>query len=492
MFRAARHRIAGSDSGFLSIEGESQTSTCTHTLVLGAPPPGQGPLTREQLLAHLEGRLDRTPIMRRRLALVPGGIGHAVFVDDPHFDLDAHVLQARLPEPGGEAEFNHWMAGQVPLRLPRDRALWQVTLLDGMEGGRQALVFAFHHTLADGAGLLAILSELVEDRVRERPEIVDARRAGPAPAPPRAWLFVATLLRQLFVWMTFPVLVVRTSRRFRAVNERRETADVRVPPMSGGAPATVLNISADNERRYARTAVPLSTLRAVRAEAGTTVSDVVLAMVAGALRDHLGEQDQLPEEPLVVNVPVARDAADAAPRLGGNVFCNYYSLLATDEPDVRTRLSRTADYTAEAKHQLDLQGRDTLVTWLDRLPPALVAYGAQKVASGHRTGEQPPDFNLVLSNLKVPRADWSLRGQAVEEIIFSGPVSDGAGLNITIVGYGDQVIVTAQTNPSAMARPEDFVARLHDSLAELALAYGVESPRTHPGTNPADSKGQVA
>src|SRR5690606_34134403 len=120
--------------------------------------------------------LDRTPVMRRRLEQVPFGVGHALLVDDPDFDLQAHVRHTRLPAPGDEAAFHDFMATQVPLRLPLDRALWQVTLLDGLAGGRQALVFAFHHTLADGAGLLAILSELIDDRTVGGPLLDSPRR----------------------------------------------------------------------------------------------------------------------------------------------------------------------------------------------------------------------------------------------------------------------------------------------------------------------------
>ncbi|WP_110240542.1 wax ester/triacylglycerol synthase family O-acyltransferase [Nocardioides gilvus] len=485
MQRAAHTRIAGSDSGFLYIEGETQTSTCTHTVVLAAPAADQVPLDRARLIAHLGQRLDRTPMMRRRLQHVPLRVGHPIFVDDPHFDLEAHVRHAELPAPGGDAEFHDWVAGQTAVRVDVTRALWHVTLLDGLAGGRQALVFAFHHALADGSALLNVISELLDDHAPTQPPIATPAQRAPAPARTRVGLFATTLARQVFVWLSLPLLLVQTKRRFKAVAAQREGAATRVPSMSGDAPRTVLNLSADNERGYARTHLALDDLRRVRRAAGTTLSDVVLTVIAGALREHLIAAGELPEEPLVVSVPVSNEDSAAPPRVSGNRFCNYYAFLPTPEADPRVRLVATAANTAEAKSQLEVQGRNTLISWLDKIPPALGYWGAARMTDAHLDTERSPDFNVLVSNLRAPRDAMRLHGRAVEEMIFSGPVANGAGLNITVVGYDDRLTFALQTNPSAVPDAAALADRLHDALADLVSVY---APRPTPRHSP---EGQV-
>ena len=439
--------------------------------------------------------------MGRVLQHVPGGIGHALLVDHA-LDLDALVRHVVLPDATTDP-YDAWVAGEVGRRLDLTQSLWQVTLVDGLAGGRQAIVFAFHHTLADGAGLLATLAELFDDRAIERPTPATPRELAPHPRRNPTLLFLTTLARQMLVWVTMPLLLVRTIRRFRRVRLTRESAATPVPPMAGGAPRTVLNSSMDDRRAFARTSLPLEDLRRVRKAAGTTLSDVIVAVVAGALRDELIARDALPDSPLVVNVPLGHDAPGSAPRLSGNVFCNYYAMLPTQVADPKERLATTAVCAAEAKRQLDIQGRDTLRTWLDRIPPALVARGARMMAEKHRSGEHPPDFNVLVSNLRAPSGEWRMQGRPIEEIIFSGPVVDGVGLNITVVGYGDRVSFGIQSNPSAVPDPAGLGRRLHVALDELVVAHGLDDAGaigpgpttpdpTTPGTIDPAAEGQVA
>ena len=402
---------------------------------------------------------------------MPLGIGNPVLVDDPVFDLDAHLSAVRLPAPGGDAELDAAVADVLPLRLDQGRPLWQVRLVDGLAGDRQALVFAFHHALADGAGLANTLAQLVDDRMHaERP----APPVERAPAPRRPVLFAGTLARQLWAWCAFPLLLVRTLRRFRAVDRHRETLDVAPPPGMGGAPRTLLNRSADARRVYARTSLPLSDVRRVRAAAGTTLSEVLLAVVAGALRDYLAERGELPDGPLVVNVPIGNDGPGEVWRTTGNAFANYLAHLATDEPDPRRRLAAVAAANAAARTLLEVQGRDTLTAWLDRIPPALARPAAARMAARQRSGEAAPDFNVLVSNMRLPGSPWTMAGRTVETAQMSGPAADGAGLNITVTGYADRLGLAVVANPSAVEAPGELAGRMRAALEELLDAFELE------------------
>lgn len=464
--------LKGSDAGFLFIETPDQTSTCVDLAVLAPAADGRHPLTLHGLRRHIADRLHLIPAFRWRLAPVPGGIGHPVWVEDPDFDLDYHLRHAVLDAPGGDAELDQLMAAMLPGLLDRRHPLWQVILVDGLSDGRQALIFRFHHALADGAGLIATLGRIFD---ADGPPSVPPAGAGvervapPAPGPSR--LFLTTLVAQLRAWMAVPRLLVTTLRRFKAVDQRRASAEVPVPRSMVDAPPSELNRCTDARRVYARARLPLADFRQVRNAGGTTLSDVVLAVVAGGLRRHLLDRQALPEEPLVVNVPVGNDAADAEPRQTGNVFANYFAHLATDVADPRERLAVTAAYNEEAKVQLELLGRDTLPAWLDRIPPAIAGPAARAIPRRRAAKGAPPDFNVLVSNVRVDVSKWHLDGRAVEHFSMSGPVADGAGLNITVTGAGDSVTMALVANPASVERPDALARDLAEALQELVDDY---------------------
>lgn len=113
-------------------------------------------------------RIRAVPRLRQRLVDAPLGGGRPVWVDDERFDLAAHVDVVPWPEPGDEQALLDLAAASIARPLPRARPLWRMTVVDGREAGRVALVVAFHHVLADGIGGLAVLATLV-DGVGRRP-----------------------------------------------------------------------------------------------------------------------------------------------------------------------------------------------------------------------------------------------------------------------------------------------------------------------------------
>ena len=472
-------RLAGSDAGFLYIESPTSTSTCVDLLVLGPATDGRGPLTVHDLRDHLAQRLHLVPSFRWRLAPVPGGIDTPRWVDDPDFDLGYHVRQATLPAPGGHDELRAFVASQLPGLIDLRHPLWQVVLVDGLADGRQALVWRFHHSMADGAALVTILDRLLgPPPTRPAP----AWRAQSLPGPVR--LFAGAVRHQTRAWLDGPALLGGAPRRLKAGDERRGGAPVAVPRSMGDAPRTVLNRSADAERAFGLARVGLAELQQVRKAAGTTVSDVVLAVVAGALRAHLLGQGALPDTPLVVNVPVANDPPGAPPRTTGNVFANYFSFLATDEPDPRARLAAIAAANTEAKEQLEVQGRHTLPAWLDRIPPAIASRASTWMSGKQRAGTAEPDFNVLVSNVRIADPSWTLGTRPVEQLAMSGPVADGAGLNVTVTGYGPTVHFALVVNPAAVADPQGLAERIDDALNDLEEA--LTAPTDDPAASPTE------
>ena len=167
-------RLAGSDAGFLFIESPEQTSVCVDVALLTPPGDGAPPLTLVDLRRRVAERLPLLPAWRWRLAEVPLGLHHPVWIDDPDFDLDYHLRQVTLPEPGDDA-LDELLAEIEPQLLDLRHPLWQLILVHGLGDGRQALIFRFHHTIADGAALLLTLDLLLDP---EHPALPDDRPAG--------------------------------------------------------------------------------------------------------------------------------------------------------------------------------------------------------------------------------------------------------------------------------------------------------------------------
>ena len=461
-------RLAGSDAGFLFVETATMTSSCLDLTILTPAEDGAPPVTLDELRAHVAARLPVLPSWRWRLAPVPGGIHHPMWVEDPDFDLDHHLRETTLPAPGGDAEFDDLFRTLLPQCLDLRHPLWQLLLVHGLAGDRQAIIFRFHHTIADGAALITTIDRLFGPA----PE----GAADPAPwhpAPVRRRRLLADALReQARNWRAAPAATKEILARFKAVEARRAEAEVDVPLSMNGAPWTVLNRASSAERTFARTTLPLADLQAVRKAAGVPLSDVLLTVVAGALRAYLGRRDQLPDGPLVVNVPVANDPPGAPPRQHGNRFANFFAYLATDEADPRARLTAVAAATAEAKVQLEVLGRSTLPDWLDRIPPVAARPLALRMNRAHLRTHRA-DFNVLVSNVRTDGSAWRLGGHAVEHLWMSGPPADAAGLNITITGFGDDAHIAIVAVSTALDRPDELAEDLRAALDELRAAVGV-------------------
>lgn len=461
-------RLAGSDAGFLFVESPTQSSTCVDIAELGLATDGRGALTLPELRRHLEPRLHLVPHLRWRIETVPLQIAHPVWIRDGDFDLDYHLRELTVDEPGQPADLDRLVAEHATAPLDRRHPLWQIVLVNGLAGGRQALLLRFHHSVADGLGLITTIGELFGERTVGPPPPFHGESAS------RLVIFVVALLHQFRAWLAAPRLLVTTLRRFRATDARRETAPVLVPRPMGDAPPSPLNRSDDATRTFARTRLPLADVRAVKNAAGTTLSDVVLALVAGALRRHLLMDGSLPESPLVVNVPLGMDPPGAPPRTSGNVFANFFAYLATDVEDPKERLAAIAANTTESKHQLEVLGTDTLPNWLDRFPPALVGPVARRMARRLREGEHPPDFNVLVSNVRIPDEPRSVGTRPITRLTMSGPVADGAGLNITVGGLGPNLEIAITANPAAVAHPHELAALMKGALAELLRAFDLQ------------------
>ena len=269
--------------------------------------------------------------------------------------------------------------------------------------------------------------------------------------------------------MRLPSLFGRTARNLRAVARRRRAAALAPPLPLRDPPRTSLNGSLTARRAFASTSLSLDDIRRVRVAFGVTLNDVLLALVAGALRTHLETRGERPALPLVTEVPVATDASGPT-RLGGNHLSNIFTSLCTDVADPVVRLRAIRDVTKVAKELHEVLGPDLFESWIQYAPPKLTAWWMRLYARLHLVNRHRPPINVIVSCVPGPRTRLAWPGGTLAAIYSVGPLVEGTALNVTAWSYVERLYVGTLTCPDLIEDPHAIASGLHDALAELVRA----------------------
>jgi WS/DGAT/MGAT family acyltransferase len=458
-------RLSGFDAGFLYME----TPTLhMHTLKISVLDPSTVPggYTFERVKEVLGQRLHLLPPFRRRLAEVPLGLHHPVWIEDPDFDLDYHVRRMVAPEPGTMRELSAVCSDIASRQLDRRHPMWEITVVEGLEHGHIGFVAKIHHSAADGVAAAAMLASVLDDAPDAPPVTPGPWR--PDEVPTQRQLLVGALLAWIRVLLDLPGLLRRTARGMRAVVRRRRQADVS-PPLPFSTPKTSFNGSLTPHRTFCMTSMPLADFKAVKDHFGVTINDVLLAVCAGGLRRYLERRGELPDRPLVAGVPVSvRDGeAHAEGEYIANSVSNMFTSVPVELEDPAERVVAIAEITKAAKEVHKALGPRTLMDWSEITPPGpfaafMRAYSRYNLADRHR-----PPINLVVSNVPGPREPLYIAGARIIGIWSMGPILESIGLNVTVWSYLDQmnfgVVACRELTPDLW----DLIDDLHEGLAEL-------------------------
>lgn len=461
-------RLSGTDAFFLSLEN---TAWPQHTAGLVILDPC-AEFDHASLRAHLEDRLRYLPEFRRRVQQVPLRLDRPVWVDDPHFSLKAHVHRAAVPSPGGPRELGTLVGNLLAYPLDRSRPLWEAWCLEGLEGGRVAILLKQHHSMVDGvsgAGLSEILCDL-DEQPAELPDAVPDDRSDPERS------CIELVARGAFSALLSPPRVVQLVRQTvgDAVatigNLRRDEP----PPRPMSAPRTSFNGVIGRRRDFAYCSLALDDVKRVKSHFGVTVNDVVLGAVSGALRRYLMERDELPERSLQATVPMSTRTADDTEL--GNAVRPMVCSIATDIEDPVTRLSAIHHNMTVVKELAQAQNIRSRVEVTDVAPPLLLTLLFRTIQAAKLEARGPLSTNLIISNVPGPRTALYLAGARIEHIIPVGPLTMGMGINITVFSYRDAVDVGMQVDPALVEDPWALVDFVREELVRLVPATGRKRP----------------
>ena len=404
---------------------------------------------------------------------MPFRLGHPVWVDDPEFDIDNHLRRAALPSPGGMRELAEFAADVDSRQLHRDRPLWEMWIVEGLEGGKIAMVAKMHHATVDGvsgAELLGVLLDLTVDPP-EPTALPVAQPDGHVPSDIElaSQALVARAIRPIEMTKT----ILRTAQAVLGVRRTRQAgAPSSKAALPLTAPRTSVNVAITARRRVAFAAASLSDVKRLKNAMGTTVNDVVLAMVTGAMRNYLLAGDELPETPLVSVVPVSI-SPDVAAMRGANKVSAMFVQLPTHEPDPLERLRIIHEGTKGAKEEHQALGASTLQDWAEHATPNVFALAARLYTRMRLADRHRPIANLVISNVPGPDFPLYLAGAEMLAAFPLGPVMDGMGLNITIMSYRGVLYWGLVSCARAAPRLWDIASDVPAALDELLAAAGI-------------------
>jgi diacylglycerol O-acyltransferase / wax synthase len=454
-------RLSPLDVSFLYMETPTTAMHVGGVAVL--QPPDEG-FDYERLVELISSRIGLVPRYRQKVRAIPGRLANPVWVDDEDFDITYHVRRSALPRPGSEDQLRELVGRLQSRQLDRNRPLWETYLVEGLSGGRIAIVTKTHHAMVDGVSAVDIGTVMLDLTPEPREVPADDWRPHKEPGT------VGLVLGAVTDLVKRPTQAVDTARS--AVVDVRATAG-KVAGAAGGvlssvatvvrpAPASPLNARIGEQRRFGMAATDLDDYKRVRKAHGGTVNDVVLAVVSGALRSWLMTRGEsvTPTTTLRAMVPVSvRGDGDAA---AGNRVSSYFVDLPVGEGNSVMRLHQVSFAMRGHKESGQSVGADTIVSLSGFAPPTLHSLGARVASSMTRRL-----FNVVVTNVPGPQFPLYAAGARMLQMYPVVPLAKGQALSIGLTSYDGGVYYGLNADRDAMPDVDVLAGLLEESLAEL-------------------------
>jgi diacylglycerol O-acyltransferase / wax synthase len=460
-------RLTGLDSSFLHLERDSAHMHVAACAIFHGEPP-----THEALVEQISSRLHLVPRYRQRLAFVPFGQGRPVWVDDPYFNAAYHVRHTALPEPGSERQLMRMTGRVFSQALDRSRPLWEVWLVEGLTGGRFAVLSKTHHALVDGISGVDIMTVLFDTSPEPMPTPPPEQEWVPRPLPSQAQLLADALLERA----TVPGEMVRGVRAVlrgpravagqvtRSLGALSELAIAGLQP----APTTPFNVPIGPHRRFTWVRSDLEQFKRIKNALSGTVNDAVLTVVAGALGRYLRAHGESTDDlQLRAMIPVSV-RADVERGALGNRVAAMWAPLPVGIADPIERMRTISASMQELKGSGQAVGAQVLTQLSGFAPPTIMSQAARLQARQRL-------FNLVVTNVPGPQFPLYLMGRELEAIFPMVPLAKNTALGIAIMSYNGQLNFGLSGDYDALADIDVLAEDLEAAIQELEAA--ASSPR---------------
>jgi len=481
-------RLSSLDNSFLALESRSTHMHVGAVTIFeaGSFAKQDGGIDVERLKDFVSSKMHMIPRYRQRIVRVPIE-QHPVWVDDEHFNIDYHIRHIALPRPGTDQELKRIAGRLMSQQIDRTKPMWEMVVVEGLEGGRFAIVTKIHHCMIDGLSgvdLMAVLMSLVPSE-----EIISGPAYEPRPIPNGTELLVRETTRRI----TGSIGALRSARNVVGnVSDLVDSVSDRLQAVGASLSAgwliptgkTPINGDIGPGRRFSWVDMPLADVKAIKNKLGGTVNDVFLATVAGAVRTFLLDQRDVDGADVDaidfrVMAPVSVRGVDQSGTLGNQVAM-WLAPLPVGDPDPISRLSTVRAETERLKETNQALGAATLVRVSTGAPATLVALGARLAANAR-------PFNMTVTNVPGPQFPLYMLDARMEVSYPLVPLWESHGVGIAMFSYDGIVSWGINGDFAVMPDLDVFGETVLEAFAEL-----LEAAENAPEPEPAPESGPAA
>ncbi|PKQ00881.1 MAG: wax ester/triacylglycerol synthase family O-acyltransferase [Alphaproteobacteria bacterium HGW-Alphaproteobacteria-13] len=463
-------QLSAQDAQFLYLQ---TGDTLTHIMGIYIYDPSTAPggkVRFKDIVRHIGARLDTSPVFRRKLYRLPFDFDHPYWIEDPQFDLEAHVTHVRLPEPGDWRQFCIQAARHFSRPMDMNRPLWDVYVVEGLDRipgvapGSYALLHRVHHAAIDGASgsvSYAALSDRDAKGTAALEVDFDREELGDVPGPVE--LLVRSAAANILSPLNFFDTLMRHSPALMGAAHKGLTETETA--MGPHVPQTRFNAPVSVHKMFDATAHPFAEISAMRRlAAGATINDVVLAICSGALRRYLEHHGELPEETLIAVAPVNARSDQGEARTPGNNISAMTVELCSHIADAVERLRAIRAFTADAKEAKTGLSARVMTDLSKHIPGATMAQVARLMASPRFA---PRQTNVLITNVPGPQFQLFMNGAKQTHQFAMGPLANNMGLFIAVLSYNGTISFNITSERRIMPDIDYFRRCIDDAVAEL-------------------------
>jgi len=468
-------QLSGLDATFINMETRNAPTHISGLCIYDQATAPGGKVTFKGILSNIESRLHLASCFRQKIVRVPFGFDHPYWIEDPDFDLEFHVRHIALPKPGDWRQLCIQTARLHARPLDLGKPLWEMYVIEGLdhvEGlpqGCFAVLTKVHHAAIDGISGMEMTAATHDLEVDGQPTPAETPWVAES-EPSLLELGIRATVNN--VQQPFRFARILSEAAPPAIRGYMEAAAARgeddEPPAE--VPRTRFNGRVSPHRVFEAANFDLADLKQIRKRVeGSTVNDVILATVGGALRKYLERHLELPREPLSAFAPVSTRTADQAGS-AGNQVAGMFVTLHTDEPDPVRRLEKVYRTTQSSKEMSEAVGARSMTDVTQTMPGALAGIAGRLIARTGLMSRLTPVAHCVVSNVPGPQVPLYFTGARMVASFGLGLPMEGIGLFHAVLSYNGAITVSVTSCREQMPDPSFYVQCLEESFRELREA----------------------
>jgi WS/DGAT/MGAT family acyltransferase len=467
-------QLSGLDATFINMETRNSPTHIGGLYVYDQSSAPGGKVTFKGILANLESRLHLARCFRQKIVRVPFGLDHPYWIEDPNFDLEYHVRHIALPKPGDWRQLCIQVARLHARPLDLDKPLWEMTVIEGLDRvqglpkGCFAVLTKVHHAAIDGVSgveMTAATHDLEPEGTPEPPVSEWVSENEPTLIE-LAMRGTVNNLQQPFRFAQ--ILGEAAPPAIRAYLEHAVSPPGEDRPTE--VPRTRWNGKVSPHRAFEARGFSLAEVKQIRKRVeGTTVNDVILAVVGGALRKYLEHHMELPLETLSAFAPISTRTQGQS-GTAGNQVSGMIVALHTDEPDPVVRLEKVYDATTSSKEMTEAVGARTMTDVTQTMPGALAGIAGRLVARTGLMSRLRPIAHCVVTNVPGPQVPLYFTGAEMVGSFGLGLPLEGIGLFNAVLSYNGAISIAVTGCREQMPDPGFYAECLEESFRELREA----------------------